>query len=247
MKEKLNRILRKFGAEIHGTGYLQALQKGEFKKDSFSAQQEILTTQKVKTIFDLGANRGDISVRYRNAFPEAMIYAFEPFPGSFEQLKQRFTSDSSMFCYQAAVSENKGVMPFYVNKNVDTNSLLRPTKIGLSSDSQVVNESVIEVPCIRLDDFCSEKNIQYIDILKMDIQGGEYSALRGAVNLLEEKKIKLIYLEAYYREQYVDQPLFHDISKLLHEYGYYLQDLYQPIYGKGSMAWSDVIFLPHTN
>ena len=34
-----------------------------------------------------------------------------------------------------------------------------------------------------------------IDILKMDIQGGEFSALRGAENLLKEKRIKLIYLE----------------------------------------------------
>ena len=145
------------------------------------------------------------------------------------------------------MGEKKSILPFYVNKNVDTNSLLKSAKIGLSSDSQVANESVIEVPCIKLDDFCDENNITDIDILKMDIQGGEFSALRGAANLLKEKKIKLIYLETYYREQYVDQPLFHDISKLLHGYGYYLQDIYHPIYGKGSIAWSDVIFLPFTN
>jgi FkbM family methyltransferase len=247
MKEKLNRMLRKFGAEIHGVGYLQSIQKAEFRKDSFTTQRELFKGQKIKTIFDLGANRGDIAARYRNEFPEAAIYAFEPFPGSFDQLRQRFVNDQMVFCNQLAVAENKSILPFYVNKNVDTNSLLKSAKIGLSSDSQVANESVIEVPCIKLDDFCDENNIAGIDILKMDIQGGEFNALRGAVNLLRGKKIKLIYLEAYYREQYVDQPLFHDISKLLHGYGYYLQDIYHPIYGKGSMAWSDVIFLPFTN
>ena len=247
MKEKLNSILRKFGAEIHGTGYLQSLQKTEFKKDSFSVQQELLQGQKIETIFDLGANRGDIVSRYRTEFPHATIYAFEPFPGSFDQLKQRFNPDKKVFCNQVAVGENKATLPFYVNKNVDTNSLLKPAKIGLSSDTGVANESVIEVPCIKLDDFCEEQNISRIDILKMDIQGGEFSALRGAGKLLSNKSIKLIYLEVYYREQYVNQPLFHDISKLLHEFGYYLQDIYHPIYGKGSMAWSDVIFLPFTN
>ncbi len=247
MKEKLNRILRKFGAEIHGTGYLQSLQKAEFRKDSFTIQKELCKGQNISTIFDLGANRGDISARYRTEFPDAAIYAFEPFPGSFDQLKQRFAGDQLMFCYQMAVGENKSILPFYVNKNVDTNSLLKSAEIGLSSDSSVANESVIEVPCIKLDDFCFENNVAGIDILKMDIQGGEFGALRGAENLLKGKKIKLIYLETYYREQYVDQPLFHDISKLLHGYGYYLQDIYQPIYGKGSMAWSDVIFLPFTN
>jgi FkbM family methyltransferase len=247
MKEKLNRILRKFGAEIHGTGYLQSIQKAEFRKDAFSIQRELLPAHKVKTIFDLGANRGDISLRYRSEFPEARIFAFEPFPGSFNQLKSRFAGDARVICNQTAIAENNGTLPFYVNKSVDTNSLLKPIKIGLSSDSQVVNESVIEVPCIRMDDFCAGENIKQIDILKMDIQGGEFSALRGSDNLLREKRIKLIYLEVYYREQYQDQPLFHDISKLLHGYGYFLQDLYHPIYGKGSMAWSDVIFLPLNN
>jgi FkbM family methyltransferase len=247
MKDKLNSILRKFGAEIHGIGYLQSLEKSEFRKDSFTVQQELCKGENISTIFDLGANRGDISARYRNEFPGASIYAFEPFPGSFSQLKQRFINDSLMYCYQMAVGENKSNLPFYVNKNVDTNSLFKSAKIGLSSDSSVANESVIEVPCIKLDDFCVENNIAGIDILKMDIQGGEFNALRGAGNLLKGKKIKLIYCETYFREQYVDQPLFHDISKLLHGYGYYLQDIYHPIYGKGSLAWSDVIFLPFTN
>ena len=88
MKKKLNRILRKFGAEIHGTGYLQSLQKAEFRKDSFFDSAGTLQGQKINTIFDLGANRGDISARYRNEFPEATIYAFEPFPGSFNQLNK---------------------------------------------------------------------------------------------------------------------------------------------------------------
>ena len=53
-----------------------------------------------------------------------------------------------MICNQAA-GANNGTLPFYVNKSVDTNSLLKSIKIGLSSDSPVVNESVIDVPCIR--------------------------------------------------------------------------------------------------
>jgi len=61
---------------------------------------------------------------------------------------------------------------------------------------------------------------------------------------LKEKRIKLLYMESYYLEQYEGQPLFHDISKLLHGFSYYLQDIYHPIYGRGSIAWSDVIFLP---
>jgi hypothetical protein len=78
----------------------------------------------------------------------------------------------------------------------------------------------------------------------MDIQGAELLALKGAIKLLEEKKIGLIYTETYFRRQYNNQPLFHEISKFLADYGYYIQDIYSPIYGKGSIAWCDAIFLP---
>ena len=244
MKERINKILRKFGAELHGLGYLQSLQKAEFRKDAFDIQKDLTRGSAVKNIIDIGANRGDVALQYRKMFPEAAIYAFEPFPDSFSILQNRFSGDKKMICHRLAVGEREASLPFYVNRNVDTNSLLKPKKMGLSSDHQVENQSVIEVPCIKLDDFCIQHNISQIDILKMDIQGGEYAALRGSETLLKEKRIKLLYMESYYLEQYEGQPLFHDISKLLHGFSYYLQDIYHPIYGRGSIAWSDVIFLP---
>ena len=42
MKATINRFLRKFNLELHGTGYLQSLAKGEFKKDTFDTQKELL-------------------------------------------------------------------------------------------------------------------------------------------------------------------------------------------------------------
>jgi FkbM family methyltransferase len=242
MKATLNKFLRKFGAEIHGTGYLQALAKNEFKKDVFSVKRDLLG-ENVKVIFDVGANRGDVAQIYSNTFPEANVYAFEPFPASFSTLQQRFSGNSRISCYQMAVAEDNQPRTFYVNKNVDTNSLLKPQNTGLSSDKQVENLTQIEVQSLTLDDFCASEKIEKVDILKMDIQGGEFSALRGAQNLLKEGKISLVYSEVYFIEQYEKQPLFHDISKLLFQYGYTLQDIYSPIYGQGNIAWADVVFV----
>lgn len=242
MKHTLNRILRKFGAEIHGTGYLQALAKGEFKRDVFAVKKSLLGNS-VNVIFDVGANRGDVAQTYNSIFPDAAIYAFEPFPESFNTLQQRFGKNKRVSCYQKAVAENNESKVFYVNKNVDTNSLLKPQNTGLSSDKQVENLSRIEVETITLDDFCGAHKIDTIDILKMDIQGGEFNALRGAQSLLKDRRVSLVYSEAYFIEQYEQQPLFHDISKLLFQYGYVLQDIYNPIYGKGNIAWADVVFV----
>ena len=92
-----------------------------------------------------------------------------------------------------------------------------------------------------------EAYIDRIDILKMDIQGGEYEALKGLHKMLSQRKIDLIYSEVYFVEQYEGQPLFHDISLLLFQYGYQLQDIYNPIYGNGCIAWADVIFVKINN
>ena len=107
---------------------------------------------------------------------------------------------------------------------------------------KTIGQTIINTETI--DSFCSGHKIDKIDILKMDIQGAELMALMGAKKLFEGKKIDLIYTETYFRRQYNNQPLFYEISKFLADYGYYLQDVYSPIYGNGSIAWCDAIFLP---
>ena len=131
-----------------------------------------------------------------------------------------------------------------VNKNVDTNSLLPSASVGLLTKKQVITKEQIEVSAVTLDSFCKENHIIQIDILKMDIQGGELAALIGAEKLLSDKKIKLIYTESFFREQYLNQPLFYEIAKYLKTLDYHLQDIYNPFYGKGSIVWCDAIFLP---
>lgn len=77
----------------------------------------------------------------------------------------------------------------------------------------------------------------------MDIQGNELKALRGAEGLLKAGKISVIYLETYFIQQYENQPLFLEIANFLQGYNYRVQDFYNPYYGKGSIAWCDVVFI----
>ncbi len=240
-KSRINKMMGRFGVELHGKGYLQSLAKGEFKKDCFEVQQQFIKKLN-PLIFDVGANVGDVSAKYLEYFPDSKIYAFEPFPDCFQSLSSRYSEQDNVHCIQKAVSSTDGSKTFFVNTNVDTNSLLRPQKTGLTSDEQVHNLTQIQVDSIVLDDFCIAENITHIDILKMDIQGEEYNALKGLGKMLSTASIDLIYSEIYFVQQYERQPLFHDISKLLFDYGYLLQDIYNPIYGNGSIAWADVIF-----
>ena len=242
-KAFINKICARFGFEINGLSYMQALRKSAVAPDALLQQKQLLKG-KANTIFDLGANYGSVTIEYKKIFPDASVYAFEPFPDIFKSLKETMSVMKGVHVYDQAVAEKTGTRTFYVNENADTNSLFKSQETGMSSDQMARNKTSIEVKTISLDEFCREKNIQFIDILKMDIQGGELDALKGAANLLRGEKIGLIYAEAFFIPQYAQQPLIQDLMVYLDSVGYQLQDIYNPFYGKGSLAWCDAIFLP---
>lgn len=242
-KEYLNKYFRKFGFEIHGSAYMQAIKKASFQDDAFDKQKELLNDD-VSCILDIGANQGDVVLKYKLLFPSARIYAFEPYPDSYNRMICKVKEHKEIKTIQKAVGDKKVKSTLYVNNSVDTNSLLPSTVTGLSSDKMVATKGKIDVDVCTIDDFCNENSINKIDILKLDIQGGELAALKGCKKALTEKRIRLIYLEAYFVKQYVGHPLFHEVAAYLNQYGYRLQDLYNPFYGKGSIAWCDAIFLP---
>ena len=49
-KNKLNKYLRKLNVEVHGTSYIQSLQKGEFKNNEFDFFKKIFRAGDI-TIF----------------------------------------------------------------------------------------------------------------------------------------------------------------------------------------------------
>lgn len=242
-KALINKICSKFGFELNGLSYMQALRRSAVTPDVFQKQKELLNGN-VNVIFDLGANYGGVTKEYKKTFPHATVYAFEPFPEMFKKLSEYTATLSDVHLSDKAISDRADKRIFFVNESVDTNSLLESQATGMRSDEQVKNKTRIEVETISLDEFCRLKSVKSIDILKMDIQGGELDALKGAASLLQEKKIGLIYTETNFIPQYVNQPLFQDLLIFLEKKGYQLQDIYNPYYGKGSLAWCDAIFLP---
>jgi hypothetical protein len=97
-----------------------------------------------------------------------------------------------------------------------------------------------------MDSFVAEQAVSMIDILRMDIQGGELLALKGAQSLLEASRIRLLALEVEFKPLYKDQPLFWDICAYLYRFGYSFFKLYDPMYqprNKNVLCWGDAVFL----
>lgn len=230
------------GVELHGVNYLKALSKGDFKNNEIDVIESFYRDSKI-VIYDIGANRGVMIEEYLKHFPECNIHAFEAYPQFAESLSLQYERFENVTINRHGISNTEGHLLLNVNKSIDTSSFLSSQKTGLNSDSQVQTETIVTVPVTTLDTYAKSNNHVKVHLLKLDIQGSELNALKGAENLLRENKIDFIFCETYFIQQYLMQPSFFDISNYLLSFGYVLQDIYNPIYGHGKLAWCDVLFV----
>lgn len=212
-------------------------------KRAFKVQKKLITSPR-PIIFDVGAHIGQTAKTYRHFFPKASVYSFEPFPQSFQKFSQKHHRDRHIFGQNLAVSEQSGQVTFHANHDSATNSVLAIAPEGqVCWGKRLQSKEQLTVPAVSLDDFCREQNIQYIDILKLDLQGHELAALKGAEELLSRQAIDLIYFEFLVSKSYEEQPKLLDYIKLLEQHQYQLLDFYSPIRKGVQLLQCDLIFV----
>ena len=101
----------------------------------------------------------------------------------------------------------------------------------------------IRVETVTLDDFCACEGIDHVDVLKMDIQGGELMALRGATGLLDQQAVDIVYAEVLFAELYDEGASFDQVWRYLEQFGYTLYGLYDLTPGHNDfLGFGDAIF-----
>jgi len=197
-------------------------------------------------IFDVGANKGDITKQYRVLFPNGMVYAFEPFPESYARLVQATQADPLVFPQPIALGSEAGKFAMQANLSSFTNSLLETDEAAGTywGSGMVETSSRIEVEVTTLEAFCRSHQIDHIDILKLDTQGTETRILRGASGLLCEARITVVYTELLMVPTYKGQGKVHEMLKLLEDNNYVPLSFYNPTHrDDGRLLQMDAIFV----
>lgn len=97
---------------------------------------------------------------------------------------------------------------------------------------------------MTIDDFCLENEIDRVNLLKLDIQGGEAAALRGAKKVLGNQRVDVIFSEVLFVAHYEEALLFHELCAVLDRLNYTLYDLFLDRHGSnGQIRFGDAVFI----
>lgn len=206
-----------------------------------------------RVVFDVGAGVGKTVVRYLKQFGLATVYAFEPVPEHFNELKQavrRHKDRHRVKLFRAAVLDTVGTVTLNLNVAGGTHSILECTEVwqrGFQTAKglrQSEPAGTIEVPTVTIDHFCAKHSIEAIDLLKMDIQGSELLALQGAQQMLRKKRIGVIFTEVNLFPYYKGQPTFDELKDFLAQYGFNYHSMpEQHGDGYGNLMYGDAVFV----
>jgi hypothetical protein len=82
----------------------------------------------------------------------------------------------------------------------------------------------IEIETVDLDCFVQSNSIDYVDFIKLDVEGSELDVLQGALNILQTSVLGLS-LEVLFHSCIRNQPTFSHIDLFLNSLGFRLFDL----------------------
>lgn len=136
---------------------------------------------------DVGCHKGEILDIILSISPRGIHYGFEPIPDLHHELVNKYISNPSCNISPIAASNIKGDSSFnYVVSNPSYSGLKKR-----SYDKKSEQDKIIKVQTDKLDDLIPVD--LKIDLIKIDVEGGELLVLEGAKKILARHKPIVIF------------------------------------------------------
>lgn len=193
--------------------------------------------------YDIGAADGVLSRCLAKIKNVAEIHAFEPVQSAFTELVAHTSAYNKVRCYNVALGSTNEALDIWVIKDWrDSSSFFRMDPLHKKELPYASYKDQAEkVQVSRLDDFVSENNISFPDIIKIDVQGYEGHVLMGGEHTI--RHAQFVILEMSFFPLYDGSPLFDEIYLQMKEYGFNLVGVTGELQGvSGNYLQVDGIF-----
>ena len=182
-------------------------------------------------IFDVGANLGTYSDKVQKIFSnkKVFLHLFEPNKYLIKNLSSKFSGHS---INEVAISDFNSESDLYINSISSQSSLIE--------DNSFIGEEVekIIVNTVRLDKYIVEKQIEKINLLKLDVEGYELNSLKSLGEYLNQENIEIIKVEIHFQKG----DNFGSINEILNKNGFYLDGFTNTKYLKGEILFVDAYY-----
>lgn len=165
-------------------------------------------------VFDVGANVGSWSQALLQRIPAAKIYMFDPSPGCQAAIRDKNLAGITLM--PCALGESPGTATYYSSSPTDGTASLHERHDSPFQDFKY-GTTVVNVRTI--DEIIEVEKIDFVDFMKMDIEGHESFALRGARKALASGKIGALSFE-FGSSNVNSRTFFHDFWDILKDAGY---------------------------
>ena len=139
-------------------------------------------------VVDVGANIGLHTLNMARIVGNAgQVFAFEPDPSNFEILKKnaKINNYKNIILEQKAVGDKHGRTTLYQSDHPGKHRIFPQTDQA---------KSQVQVELTNLDNYFDSDMIDKINFIKIDVEGLEFSVLKGMKNILKNsKKIKILF------------------------------------------------------
>jgi FkbM family methyltransferase len=194
-------------------------------------------------IFDCGAYIGGWTAEVATIFPGAQFVLFEPNTTVTPKTKATIASiQPTPILIEAAVGEQTGTGYLNVWNNTHTSDQGSSMLGHVQSDAQ----TKLETPIVSLDSVVAERGLRP-DLIKLDLQGYELTALKGATDVLRTAEV--VITEFGVGEAYLNSTTPLQLIQFMHDHDFVLYDIVDLLYRPYDKALSsgDFFFVKRTS
>lgn len=175
-------------------------------------------------IFEAGGHYGIDTSIFANKWPKSTIISFEPNPHAFQLLEENTRNFPNVNRYNIAVNDYNGtaVLNVCYGTTGDNDVFEGASSLLEASEGMKIHYQgpKVEVPCVVLDDWCTENKIEKIDFMWLDLEGLELQILKSSPRILS--KVKVIYTETNFFEFRKGMTQYSSLKSFLEQSGFIL-------------------------
>ncbi len=167
-------------------------------------------------VLDVGANRGDWTRLAHSVFPEARFVLIEPQHEMAGYLDALCTPGSNCRWFEVGAGSTSGELTLTIWDDLVGSSFLTPDRDGGDRPTRVV-------PIVTIDELLAREGYARPELVKLDIQGFELEALRGATGVFEVAEMFVMEVSLF--EFLPDTPLLAEVVAFMEERDFVVYDV----------------------